>query len=68
MLPSAVALLYLPAFLNKASLTSTFAVCSVGWRVSQSAKTVFALDTLDQALHDRRLVRHWFESNGQAVT
>jgi putative transposase len=29
----------------------------VGWRVSRSAKTDFVLDTLEQALHDRRPVQ-----------
>jgi hypothetical protein len=44
-------------FVYAAFVIDVFARRIVGWRVSRSAKTPFALDAFEQALHDRRPVR-----------
>jgi transposase InsO family protein len=41
-------------FVYVAFVIDTFARRIVGWRVSRTAHTDFALDALEQALHDRR--------------
>jgi putative transposase len=45
-------------FVYVAFVIDTFARRIVGWRASRTAHTGFVLDALEQALHDRRPVRH----------
>jgi transposase InsO family protein len=44
-------------FVNVAFVIDTYARRIVGWGVSRMARASFALDALEQALHDRRPVR-----------
>lgn len=44
-------------FVYAAFVIDVFARRIVGWRVSRTAQTIFVLDALEQALHDRRPAR-----------